>query len=89
MEERSFTMKKYKLNRQEKSIEKALMQGEYHSVSQKEFKAIAQAIVRRKKDAILNIRVNSQDLKQIKQKSKQLGIPYQTLISELFHRLAA
>ena len=82
-------MKKSNLTRYEMQIEKALLNGEYKDVGKQEFDAIAKAVAARKKDAVLNIRVNSLDLEQIKLKSKKLGIKYQTLISEMIHRLAA
>ncbi len=81
-------MKKIKLSRSEKAIEAALVRGEYRPVKKAEFDRIAEAIARRKKDAVLNIRVNSQDLDSIKQKAKQMGIPYQTFVSELIHQYA-
>ncbi|MEI8188635.1 MAG: CopG family antitoxin [candidate division NC10 bacterium] len=81
-------MKKIKLSRSEKAIEAALVRGEYRPVKKAEFDRIAEAIARRKKDAVLNIRVNSQDLESIKQKAKQMGIPYQTFVSELIHQYA-
>ncbi len=81
-------MKRIKLSREENSIESALLKGEYRPARRAEFNKIAQAISRRKKDAVLNIRVNSQDLASIKQKAKNLGIPYQTLVSELIHHYA-
>ena len=81
-------MKRTKLNREEKAIEAALLRGEYRPVRRAEFARIAEAISRRKKDAVLNIRVNSRDLAAIKQKAKNLGIPYQTLVSELLHHYA-
>ena len=81
-------MRRMKLSRQEREIDSALIRGEYFDVNKSEFDAIAQAISARKKDAVLNIRVNSQDLKSIKQKAKKLGIRYQTLISEFLHRVA-
>ena len=77
-----------KLSRKERAIEKALIRGEYRSASHQEFQIVADAIARRRKDAVLNIRVNSQDLASIKQKAKRLGVPYQSFISELIHRLA-
>ena len=89
-------MKRLRLTREEKAIETALLNGEYRDVSEAEFKktkeALARAaeeIARRRKDAVLNIRINSRDLASIKQKAKSLGIPYQTLISELLHVYAA
>ena len=81
-------MRQVKLTRQEKAIEDALVKGEYADVSREEFSAVAQAIKIRKKDAVLNIRVNSNDLDSIRQKAKKLGIKYQTFISEFIHRLA-
>ena len=81
-------MRKVKLTRQEKTIEESLLRGEYVNVDKEEFAAIAQALASRKKDAILNIRVNSRDLESIKQKARRLGIRYQTLISEFIHRIA-
>ena len=76
------------LTKQEKEIEDALMAGEFVSVDNKELEDISQAIARRKKDAVLNIRVNSQDVISIKQKAKKLGIKYQTFISEVLHKIA-
>ncbi len=81
-------MKKIHLNRQEKEIEESLLKGEYIDVDKKEFTGIARAIAARKKDAVLNIRVNSKDLGNIKRKADKLGIRYQTFISEILHRVA-
>ena len=53
-----------------------------------EVKLVADAIAARRKDAVLNIRINSQDLNHLKQKAKSLGVPYQTFISEILHRYA-
>lgn len=81
-------MKKIKLSKKEKAIEKALVRGEYHSVSRTEFQSIAEAIGRRKKDAVLNIRINRQDLEGLQEKARHLGVPYQSFISELLHHFA-
>ena len=70
-------------------VEQALLEGKYVDVSKANFEEMAQAIARRRKDAVISIRVNSQDLRQIKGKAKRLGIRYQTLISEVLHRVAA
>lgn len=72
----------------EKETEAALLKGEFVNVKPEEFQAVARAIVSRRKDAVLNIRVNSQDLQTIKQKAEKLGIKYQTFISEILHRVA-
>lgn len=81
-------MRKIRLSRQEKTIEEDLLKGEYVDVNGKEFDVIAQAIANRKKDAVLNIRVNSHDLESIKERAHKLGIRYQTFISEILHRVA-
>ena len=77
-----------KLTKKEKAIEDALIAGRFVDIEKEELEQISQAIARRRKDAVLNIRINSQDLKSIKQKAKKLGIKYQTLISEVLHKIA-
>jgi len=81
-------MRRTTLSREERTIEQTLLQGEYKNVSASTFDEVAQAIARRKKDAVISIRVNAQDLRHLKQKAKRLGIKYQTLLSELIHRVA-
>ena len=81
-------MRRMKLTREERAIDDALFSGKYVSVSKKEFDEIAQMLARRRKDAVLNIRVNSEDLKSIKQKARRHGVKYQTFIAELLHRVA-
>lgn len=81
-------MRKIHLTRQEKAIEDSLLRSEYVSISKSEFADIAEAIAARRKNAVLNIRVNSRDLASIKQKAQKLGIKYQTLVSEIIHRVA-
>ena len=82
-------MRKATLSREEQTIERALLQGEYKDVHPSAFEDIAQSIARRKKDAVISIRVNAQDLRHIKQKARRLGVKYQTFLSELIHRIAA
>lgn len=81
-------MKRIRLTRQEKEIEDALIRKEYLDVSNLEFEDIAQAVAHRRRDAVLNIRVNSQDLVAIKQRAQKIGIKYQAFLSELIHRVA-
>ncbi len=81
-------MSRIKLTKQEKAIENALLMGEYKDVPKSEFNSIAEAIAARKKDAVLNIRINSKDLASIRQKAKRFGVKYQTFIAELIHRVA-
>ena len=78
-----------KLTKEERAIEKAIARGEYVRVSQAEFEEVAQTIARRRKEAILNIRMNKRDLDSLKKKAKQFKVPYQSFISEILHRFAA
>ena len=79
-------MRKIKLSKEEQAIEDHLE--EFVPAQKKEFERIAQALEIRKKDAVLNIRINKYDLESIKQKAKRLGIKYQTFISEILHKIA-
>ncbi len=79
-------MKKFKLTKEEQWIEDHME--EFVPVSREKFEMIKQAIERRKRDAVLNIRVNSFDLAQLKQKAQKLGIKYQSFISEILHKVA-
>ena len=79
-------MRKIKLTKEERAIEDSLER--FVPVDKQEYEQIINAIAARKKDAVLNIRVNSHDLANIKYKAERLGIRYQTFLSELIHRVA-
>ena len=79
-------MRKFKLTKEEQWIEDHME--EFVPVKREQFEMIKQALERRKKDAVLNIRVNHYDLETIKQKARKLGIKYQTFISEVLHKVA-
>jgi predicted DNA binding CopG/RHH family protein len=79
-------MKKFKLTKEEQWFEDHAE--EFVPVSRGEFEMIKQALERRKKDAVLNIRVNQYDLDTIKQKARKIGVKYQTFISEVLHKIA-
>ena len=81
-------MKKNKLNKQELLIEDELINGKYFDVSKLEFNEIADSLKARKKDTVMNIRINRDDLEAIKQISKKLGVKYQSFLAELIHRVA-
>jgi predicted DNA binding CopG/RHH family protein len=82
-------MRQIKLDKEEKKIMAAIENNGYVPVSGKELHDVADAIAARKKNMTLTIRVNSQDINRIKKFSKAKGIPYQTYLSEVIHRLAA
>ncbi|HQJ14945.1 MAG TPA: hypothetical protein PLJ26_00465 [Candidatus Omnitrophota bacterium] len=79
-------MRKYKLTKEEQWIEDHMK--EFVPVSREEFAAIKKTIELKKRDAVLNIRVNSLDLALLKQKAQKIGVKYQSFISELLHRAA-
>lgn len=81
-------IERIKLTRYEKEIEAAALREEYQPVSREEFERIKRAIEARKKDTVLNIRLNSYDLGCLKQKAAKLGVKYQTFIAEILHRAA-
>ena len=77
---------KDKLTKEEKAIENSIEQ--YTPVSPQEFRKITRAIEMRRKDAVLNVRINRHDLENLKLKAKQLGLKYQTFVSEVLHKVA-
>lgn len=79
-------MRKIKLTKEERWIEDH--SEEFVPIGKKEFEDIKEALERRKKDAVLNIRVNRYDLEHIKQKARKLGLKYQTFVSEILHKVA-
>lgn len=81
-------MRKIKLTKEEKAIEDALLRGEFVPVSKEKFEEMAAMIKAYRKDAVLNIRINQNDLDAIKKKARKLGVPYQSFIGEFLHRLA-
>ena len=81
-------MKRIKLTRREREIEQALLKGDYVDVGKLDLAQVAQAVAHRRKDAVLNLRVNREDLEVIKQKTRKLGVRYQPFLSELIHRVA-
>ena len=81
-------MRRTKLTREERAIENASGRGEYVSVSKEKFKEIADAIAHRRKNSVLNIRINNGDLQLLKDRASRHGVKYQTFIAELLHRVA-
>ncbi len=84
----AFRKRKIKLTGEEKEIERASERGDYVPVSDAELADIARAIEARKKDTVLHIRINRNDLEILKKKASSLGVKYQTFISEILHHIA-
>lgn len=81
-------MRRIKLNAEEKEILEAIERDEFVPVGGKELRAVADAVAARKKDMTLTIRVNSKDINRIKKLAHTKGIPYQSYLSEVIHRVA-
>jgi predicted DNA binding CopG/RHH family protein len=85
-------MRRMKLTPYEKRLEAEIGRGEWVPVSKELSDQIGAAIARKieelRKDAVLSLRINSNDLKLLKQKAAKYGIKYQTFIAEHLHRIA-
>ena len=81
-------MKKSYFSAEEKEIMESIERDEFVPVSGIELKEVAEAIAARKKDMTLTIRVNRNDINRIKKMAQSRGIPYQSYISEVIHRVA-
>jgi len=84
-------MEKVKLDPYEEEIEEALEKGEYKSLSPEEKEEFtrkaeeeAREFMKRKKS--VSIRLAEFDLKRLKQRAEELGLPYQTIISLLVRK---
>ena len=81
-------MRKIKLTKLEQTFEDAIERGDFVYGGKEETERIAKILEARRKDAVLNIRINSLDLKALKQKAAKLGVKYQTFIAEILHKVA-
>ncbi|TET49646.1 MAG: antitoxin [Actinomycetota bacterium] len=75
---------KHKLDYNEKKIEEEA--SSYKEVSEVEKKKIESIIEKSSKKKIVTLRLNENDLEQIKSVARNEGIPYQTLISSILHK---
>ncbi len=75
---------KAKLDSFERQIEKAA--GSYRSVSKSRKRTIEATIDRARKSRTVNIRITESVLAELKRRSQEEGLPYQTLISSILHK---
>jgi len=78
-----------KLDKEEKEILQAFESGKMKRAKNvkkqlKQHKAVAEATF--KKDARINIRLSSKDLRSLQARALKEGIPYQTLVSSVLHK---
>ena len=75
---------KTKLDKEEREIERSA--DSYRSVSKKEHVKIENMLDKIRKTRNVNIRISEAVLEQLKRRSQEEGIPYQTLISSILHK---
>ncbi|MGM0367088.1 MAG: CopG family antitoxin [Actinomycetota bacterium] len=75
---------KYKLDKDEKIIEKEA--AGYKKVSKEKKKNIEAVLEKSSKKRVVTLRLNNNDLEQLKSIANIEGIPYQTLISSILHK---
>ncbi len=78
-----------KLDKEEREILEAFESGKLKTVKNvkeqiKKHQAIAEATF--KKDARINIRLSSRDLRSLQARALKEGVPYQTLVSSVLHK---
>ncbi|HKJ68297.1 MAG TPA: antitoxin [bacterium] len=77
------------LNEEEQELIESVEQGEWHSVGHLEEairEAQGMASETTRKDARMNIRISGQDLRALKARALEEGLPYQTLVSSILHK---
>jgi len=79
-------MRKIKLTREEQWIEDHME--EFVPASKEMFDLVKRSLEARKKNAVLNLRINAGDLINLKAKAKKMGLKYQTFIAEVLHNVA-
>jgi predicted DNA binding CopG/RHH family protein len=77
-------MKLIELTEEEKQIENDI--DLLKPVSKKKRKKIENIITEAKKNKSISLRISSHDLEQLKEKAKDEGVPYQTLINSILHK---
>jgi predicted DNA binding CopG/RHH family protein len=79
----------FRLNPDEMKLEAEMERGEWTSVSAMEAKRLRKEMVAAAgKDARVNLRLNPEDVRRIREKAEREGIPYQTLIGSVLHKFA-
>jgi predicted DNA binding CopG/RHH family protein len=78
------------LDSEEKELMESIENDEFVSIRENREKEISDAMQRAqatlKKDKRMNIRISERDLKNLKIRALEEGIPYQTLVSMVLHK---
>lgn len=75
---------KVKLDKYERSIEKDAES--YRPLSKRELQKLEGVLEQIRKTRNINIRISEMVLEELKRRSREEGIPYQTLISSVLHK---
>ncbi len=77
------------IDEEEKELLRTLQNDEWVEVeNQEEYKTVAKEYAKStiKKDKRMNIRISERDLKNLKIRAMEEGLPYQTLVSMVLHK---
>ncbi len=77
------------IDEEERDLINSLENGEWEDIEENEeykLKAKKYAEATMKKDKRMNIRISERDLKNLKIKAMEEGLPYQTLVSMILHK---
>ncbi len=77
-------MTRFNLTEDEKKIEEEM--NELKPVSKEKREQIEKIIERSRKDKAISLRLSRYDLEKIKERAREEGVPYQTLISMVLHK---
>jgi predicted DNA binding CopG/RHH family protein len=77
-------MSNLKLDDYEKEIEKNILK--FRKASKTKINKVEKILQKANEKKNISLRVNSQDIEQLKLRAEQEGIPYQTLISSILHK---
>ena len=86
---------KYKLDAEEKAILEAFEKGElkpspdFDEKKEMYIQMAKNTLKKLKKDKVITLRINSQDLEKIQKKAEMEGIPYQTMLGSIIHKYAS
>lgn len=82
-------MKKYRLDKEEREILKAVESGKWKVVKPTKAELEYYAQVARntfRKDQRMNIRISKADMTGLKARAAEEGVPYQTLVASVLHK---
>lgn len=81
-------MKYYTLTKEEKELLESYDQGDLRSVKEKGAKKKYQGYAKNSlsKTRNINIRLSERDIRKLKEKAAQKGLPYQTMVASVLHQ---